>query len=132
MANKRSKRNQSAKFYCPYCGDRLWRLGTGKHHLYFQGISEIQQQFNLTRKKASLLAGQNPVQTDRATWLEEFMCRSDGKFWLYLSKQKDGSFVTKIADDSHWKRSSKTIDPNHPNPSVSEFTYRMSRKSTRI
>ena len=132
MSNKRSNRNKTPKFYCPYCDHRLWREGTGKHSLFFQGADEIQQQFGLTKKKASLLVGQSFVQVDRSTWLEEFFCQVDGKMWLKVSKDLDGTITTQVADQKHWKQSTNTIDPNKPNPSVSEFTYRMSRKSARI
>jgi hypothetical protein len=132
MSNKRSNRSKTPKFYCPYCDRRLWREGTGKHSLFFQGANEIQQQFGLTKKKASLLVGQSFVQVDRSTWLEEFFCQVDGKMWLKVSKDLDGTITTQVADQKHWKQSTNTIDPNKPNPSVSEFTYRMSRKSAKI
>lgn len=132
MPNKRKKKNQTLKIYCPYCDQRLWRMGTGKHNLYFQGVTEIQQQFGLTRKKASLLVGQNSVQVDQSSWLEEFFCNFHGKMWIHLLKQTDGNILINIANEHHWKRSSNTIDPNLPNPSVSEFTYKMSYKSNRI
>jgi hypothetical protein len=132
MSNKRSNRSKTPKFYCPYCDRRLWRVGTGKHYIYAQGADEVQAQFKLSKKKAGLLAGQNSVQVDRASWLEEFFCEQDGKMWLHLTKQEEGNIVMKIANEHHWKRSTRMIDPTKPNPSVSEFTYRMSRKSARI
>jgi hypothetical protein len=132
MSKKRSNRSKTPKFYCPYCDRRLWRQGTGKHSLYFQGVAEVQSQFNLTKKKASMLVGQNSVQVDRSTWLEEFFCEVDGKMWLKVSKDLDGRMITAVAEEKHWKQSTRTIDPNKPNPSVSEFTYRMSRKSAII
>ncbi len=72
------------------------------------------------------------MQVDRASWLEEFFCEQDGKMWLHLTKQEEGNIVMKIANEHHWKRSTRMIDPTKPNPSVSEFTYRMSRKSARV
>jgi len=132
MANQRSRRNKTAQFFCPHCERRLWRVGTGKHYLFFQGAEEIQQQFGLNKKKASLLAQQNFVQVDRGAWIEEFFCEVDGKMWLQLSKDETGKIISKLADRKHWKQSTRTIDPTKPNPSVSEFTYRMSRKSARI
>lgn len=52
--------------------------------------------------------------------------------WLKVSKDLDETITTQVAEQKHWKQSTNTIDPNKPNPSVSEFTYRMSRKSARI
>jgi len=132
MANKRSRRKKISKFYCPHCGDRLWRVGTGKHYLYYQGREEVQDHFKLTKKTATLLVKQNIVQLDRQHWLEEFLCEEHGKMWLNIWKHADGLIETSLADRHDWKRSSRTIDPTKPNPSVSEFTYRMSRKSARI
>ncbi|MGL5034865.1 MAG: hypothetical protein ACRC6M_13795, partial [Microcystaceae cyanobacterium] len=118
MANKRSRRTKTPKFNCPYCDRRLWRVGTGKHYIYAQGAEEVQAQFNLSKKNAGLLTSQNTVQVDRGAWIEEFFCEVDGKMWLQLTKKEDGEIAVKVADEKHWKRSTRTIDPNKPNPSV--------------
>jgi hypothetical protein len=94
-------------------------------------VEEIQEQFRLSRKNAGFLAQQSSVHLIRNTWLEEFFCAVDGKVWLLLTKAEDGTIASTPAKEQHWQRSTRTIDPNKPNPSVSEFSYRMSRKSTR-
>ncbi|BFM39399.1 hypothetical protein [Synechocystis sp. LKSZ1] len=131
MPGKRSRYHQVHKFYCPRCSRRLWRNGSTKHYLYCEGVQEIQEQFQLSRKNANFLAQQSSVQLIRSAWLEEFFCAVDGKIWLLLTKAEDGTITSTPAQEQHWQRSTHTIDPNKPNPSVSEFSYRMSRKSSR-
>lgn len=131
MPNKRRSRKQIHKFYCPHCGARLWRMGHEKYHLFCQGISEIQEEFNLTRKKASFLSAQELTPVNPNCWLEEFFCQDHGKFWLRVSKLADGSLTTCQVSVKDWKRTTRTIDPNLPNPSVGEYTYRHSRRACR-
>jgi hypothetical protein len=127
MPNKRSKRSQTQKFYCPHCQQRLWRLGSPKYYLFYQDVTQLKERLGITRKKAVFLAAQNPTFVDRGSWLEEFFCEEHGKMWLRLSKQTDGILEVKMAKSSDWNCTTYTINPNIPNPSVSEFSYRMSR-----
>jgi hypothetical protein len=129
MPNKRSRRSQKQKFHCPWCQHQLWRLGNPKHYLFYQGISEIKKQFNLSKKNAGFLAAQDFVQVDRRTWLEEFFCKEHGKLWMRLTSRPDGIVVATLAKETDWKRSTRTIDPDCPNPSVSEYSYKMSRRT---
>ena len=128
MPGKRSRKRTKQKFSCPYCQSQLWRMGSPKHYLYCQEISEVQKQFNISRKKASLLLSQNNTYLDRNSWIEDFCCEQHGKMWLKISKKVDNSMKVSLATDEDWKRSTGTINPNFPNPSVSEFSYSMSRK----
>lgn len=129
MANKRSSRKQVQKFYCPSCEARLWRIGSSKYTLFCQGISEIQEGFHLNRKGASLLAAQESSPVNRNTWLEEFLCSQHGKMWLRVTKSPEGLLFTSEAKDRDWKRTTRTFDPNLPNPSVSEYSFRHSRRN---
>lgn len=107
---------------------RLWRVGGPKYYLFVEGISEIQKEFNITRKKASLINVQKPTLVNRDSWLEEFFCSEHGKIWLRISKSPDGTLKTFQAKDKDWKHTSRTIYPDNPNSSVSEFTYNNSRQ----
>jgi hypothetical protein len=127
MSNKRKKRSQTQKFSCFYCQQRLWRLGSPKYHLFYQDISELRTHLGITRKKASFLAAKHPAYVDSNCWLEEFFCEEHGKIWMRVSKQADGTLVSTPAKSSDWNRTTYTINPDVPNPSVSEYTYRMSR-----
>jgi hypothetical protein len=48
--------------------------------------------------------------------------------WLLITRQSDGKLTATIPEEQDWQKTNKTFDPNRPNPSVSEFTYRMSRQ----
>jgi hypothetical protein len=128
MANKRSNRKKH-QFHCPYCQQRLWRNGSPKHYIYHEGKLEIQQGFNLTAKKASFLAAQNRTQLNQNIWLEDFFCELDGKIWLLVSR-KDGEISYRLAVQEDWLRSTKTINPDYRNCSVSEYTSKFSRGSS--
>ena len=129
MPNKRRNRSAIVTFLCPYCERRLWRLGSQKHHLFYQGAQEIAQQRGLSQKKAALLATQG-VYVDRSAWLEEFMCGEDGMMWMYIKQSPEGNINSRLAEEHDWQRTSGTLDPNTPNASVSEFTYKMSRQTS--
>ncbi len=127
MAGKRSNR-KTPKFYCPHCQKQLWRLGSTKHFLFFEGPQEIREHFKLSRKLSSFLVAQNPVQIDNEEWIEEFFCELHGNMWLHIKKENDGTLQSLgIASRSIWKRSVKTYDPDLPNTSVGEYSYKMSR-----
>ncbi|WP_218080004.1 hypothetical protein [Anthocerotibacter panamensis] len=126
MPGKRSKRGRIQHFYCPYCPLRLWRIGSPKHYLFYNGPSEITQHTQLGRKKAAFLATQGAY-IDRSAWLEEFLCSEHGLMWMSVHQDSEGKLTATPATPQEWQRTTGTIDPNIPNSSVSEFTQRMSR-----
>ena len=128
MPNKRSRKNRKQKFYCPYCQTRLWRMGSPKHYIYYQQISEIQKHLNISRKKATFLKTQHNTYLDRSSWIEDFCCRQHGKIWLKIAYKADLPMKVSLANEDDWKNTTGTINPNYPNPSVSEFSYSMSRR----
>ncbi len=126
MPNKRSGR-KTKKYFCPICEQRLWRLGTTKHHLFYKNATEIKQNTGLSSKKARLLAIQNTTYLDTNKWIEAFFCSNHGRLWLLISLQEK-DFKYRLATEKDWLQTNKTLDPRMSNPSVSEFTLRMSRK----
>lgn len=128
MPGKRSNRNKVKHFHCPYCERRLWRSGSPKHFLYYLEASEIQRNVEMSRKSAMLLANKGEY-VDNKAWIEEFFCGDHGKLWIKISRKKDGTQVTTLATSKDWQQTTHTIQPDMPNPSVSEFTYRMSRQA---
>lgn len=127
MPNKRSVRGNARKFYCPYCEDRLWRLGTTKYYLFYKNADEIRKNVGVSAKKAKFLINQNTTYLDTNRWIEGFHCSVDGNLWLTISV-KEGDYQYQIAKEADWLQTNKTQDPRLSNPSVSEFTLRMSRK----
>lgn len=130
MPNKRSRRKNTPKFYCPQCARRLWRVGGRKYFLFYEGTAEIQQGFKLPHKKAKFLAQQNPVCVNQNVWLEEFFCEADGNIWMHISRSQQGEISSRPAKREDWKRTSHTPNPDRPTCSVSDYTYRMSRRSS--
>jgi hypothetical protein len=128
MPHKRSSRKRKGYFFCCYCEQQMLRLGSPKHHLYCTEASEIKQQIGVSLKTASLLAAQGAFVSGRA-WIEEFFCQEHGRMWMVVTKKDDVLFATIPASRGDWGRTTKTVHPNIPNPSVSEYTSRMSRRS---
>ena len=126
MPNKRSRYKETSKFYCPYCQERLWRCGSEKYHMVYKDAAKIKENLGVSSKKAKLLASQGSY-LDTNTWLEEFFCREDGKMWLLVSQRENRQIKTLIAQPHHWQQTTNLINPDHPNPSVSEYSYRASR-----
>ena len=127
MPNKRRGRNKTVHFYCPYCQERLWRTGTPKYRIFYRNAVEIRRNTGMSAKSARFLSLQNSTFLDANKWIEGFCCSLDGSFWLLISF-KAGKHEYRIANEKDWLRTNATIDPRISNPSVSEFTLRMSRK----
>lgn len=126
MPGKRSRRNKAQKFFCPHCGERLWRVGSQKHHLVYTEAKDIQTQLNVSAKKAKFIAATGPSMDSRS-WIEEFFCGEHGKMWLLLKRDNDGAIHSVLAKSPDWQKATGVVDPDCPNPSVSEYTRRMSR-----
>jgi hypothetical protein len=126
MPGKRSRRGSIRRFHCPVCDSRLWRIGSEKHYLYYKDRSELSRHVGLTGRNAALAVAKGEY-VDRNAWIEEFFCGEHGKMWLLTRQRPDGSATCAPATEHDWNRTTGTRHPEHPNPSVSEFTYRMSR-----
>jgi len=128
MAGKRSKRKHAYKFPCPFCGLRLYRLGSTKYHLFYEGTNEITKNTALSRKQAALVATKG-IFIDSNHWIEEFFCGEHGNLWIVIRRSQEGEISYLPAQREDWKHTTKTIDPDLRNPSVSEFSYYMSRNA---
>lgn len=128
MPGKRSNRKETNHFCCPYCDRRLWRLGSPKHFVFYLEAAEIQKNVHISRKSATFLANKGTY-VDRNCWIEDFFCGEHGKFWMKVTRDKSDKLVATIASTDDWQHSTKTINPEIPNPSVSEFSYRISRQA---
>lgn len=127
MPNKRSKRRKVKQYSCPLCMQRLWRLGTSKYHLFYRSASEISENTGITPKKSKFLATQKNTYLDSKRWIEGFCCSNHGSLWVLISTHND-KHEYRLAKEKDWLRTERTLDPRILNPSVSEYTLRMSRK----
>ena len=126
MPNKRSKRKKTRKYFCPYCEERLWRSGGVKYYLYYKDAEEIRHNTGITMKKAKLLSLQSTTYLDRSKWIESFCCPNHGLMWFIVSIRSDW-YEYNLAQEKDWLKTNRTLDPRISNPSVGEFTLRMSR-----
>jgi hypothetical protein len=127
MPNKRRKRSQTLKISCPCCEKRLWRIGSQKHFLFYKDKNEIKKELGISNKKATFLAAKTSAFVDRNSWIEEFFCENDGQIWMHISQKLDGKKTATPVKSTDWARTTGTIDPERPNPSVSQYSSRMSR-----
>ena len=127
MPGKRSNRKCVQRFYCPYCDRRLWRLGSPKHFVFYLDAGEIQRNVSVSRKNAVVLASKGEY-VDNNSWIEEFFCAEHGKLWMKVVKKDEGKLVATLAMSNDWQQTTRTILADGRNPSVSEFSYRMSRQ----
>lgn len=102
-------------------------MGKTKHNLFYKDAKEIRENTGIPPKKAKLLSLQNSTYLDPKKWIEAFCCPSHGMLWLLISLKED-SYEYRLARERDWLQTDGTIDPTVSNPSVSEFTLRMSRK----
>jgi hypothetical protein len=124
------KRRKKQHFLCPKCDVQLLRTGSKKYPLFHEDPEEIACRANLTRKKATILLAMQGAFIHQSTWLEEFFCQSHGCLWLLVHSSNAGSLRITLPSAHDWKRTTGTVHPDLPNPSVSEFTHRMSRRAT--
>jgi hypothetical protein len=102
-------------------------LGSKKNYLYYNNKHEIRKYTGLSAKKAALLANQSSTYLDKNCWLEEFFCVEHGKMWLKIIRQDNSKLISEIAKREDWQKTGVTIDPDCVHPSVSEYSYKMSR-----
>lgn len=126
MPNKRSRRKKTAHFFCHLCQERLWRTGTPKYNLVYSNPSDIRKNTGISSKKCRLIVHRHTTYFDTNNWIEGFYCPNHGQVWLLISRQGD-IYKYRPANESDWRQTNNTIDPGNSNPSVSEFTQRMSR-----
>ncbi|WP_218081277.1 hypothetical protein [Anthocerotibacter panamensis] len=68
---------------------------------------------------------------DHSRWVEAFFCAEHGTMWLMVLKDRGtGQCEVRVPTDREWEDVAGLIDPNRPNPSVSEYSWRSSRGAT--
>jgi hypothetical protein len=71
MSCQRKGNKTTQKFYCPFCQQRLWRLGSPKYYLLSQ-----------SSHSSKLSASQTIAHANSERWLEEFFCEEHGNLWM--------------------------------------------------
>jgi hypothetical protein len=99
MPNKKQKGSRpTQKFNCPWCGQRLWRLGSPKYQPITQVRFEPPHLTAYDRASGLAVGAHDAGQLD--SWREEFFCEAHGQMWMELS-QKAGSSLIAVLDESH-------------------------------
>jgi hypothetical protein len=128
MPGKRSNRSKIEQFFCPYCEKRLWRLGGSKHYLFLANVSNTPQSSqNSSKSPREVLEEDARIDPDQ--WIEEFFCGEHSKLWMLVCRTTDNRLIAVLASKADWQRSTRTPCIDFPNPSVSEFSIRMSRRA---
>lgn len=130
MSRNRNRTANRLEIPCPMCGVRLWRGSGQKHYIFASNVEQTRELTGTTRKKAILLHTTTTTWVDRSRWIEPFFCPDDGQIWIACTRDGEGQVTGEVAPPKLWKQTTGTLDPNKPNPSVSEFTYRQSRRAT--
>ncbi|AGY60385.1 hypothetical protein [Gloeobacter kilaueensis] len=130
MARKRNRSLNRVEVNCPFCTSRLWRGCGQKHFIFSSNAEQTRELTGLTRKKAVLLHSHTATWVDRSRWIESFFCTDHGQVWIICTRNSDGQVTGETAPPRLWQQTTGTLDPSRPNPSVSEFTYRMSRRTS--
>lgn len=81
----------------------------------------------MSAKKAKLYLAKCKTYLDTKTWVEKLYCEHHGDIWLTIS-ERDGKHQYRSTNPRDWQQTVRTIDPSRSNPSVSDYTMRMSRK----
>lgn len=128
MPNIKKQKKKVNHFNCPFCKSKMWRLGDKKYYIYHEGKNQIRQNTKLSAKKAVFVANKFTSYSALNCWLEIFYCNEHGKLWLKIARQNDGNLVYQVATREDWQQTNNTINPDFINPSVSEYSYKMSRR----
>jgi hypothetical protein len=128
MPGKRSNRKKIEKFFCPYCEQRLWRLGGPKHYLCLTNASNTQQNSQEPSKPLREELNKSAC-IDPNQWIEEFFCSEHSKLWMLVCRTTHNRLIAVLASKTDWQRSTGTPCIDFPNPSASEFSIRMSRRA---
>ncbi|WP_287129560.1 hypothetical protein [Candidatus Cyanaurora vandensis] len=90
-------------------------------------VQAVMAATGFNRKRAMLLTRQG-VYVDHSRWIESFFCPTHGTMWLIVNKDKDtGEHEVRVPNDQEWEKTCGLIDPNQPNPSVSQYSWQSSR-----
>jgi hypothetical protein len=85
------KKNLVQKFNCPWCGQRLWRLGSPQQQP--RTPVRFEPPHLAAKNRASGLTEEERNVGQLDIWREEFFCEAHGLMWIELSQQADGSLI---------------------------------------
>lgn len=121
----RTRPRKGRMIKCPECMTLMERVSQ-KHNLHATTLEQLKEQ-GIARRNARLLLLQQTAVSLSSTWLEAFWCNGcQNSNWFVVTKV-DKEYHLIEAELKNWKQSNGTLDPNHLNPSVSQFTLKNSK-----
>ncbi|MFQ3612608.1 MAG: hypothetical protein SNJ68_02690 [Cyanobacteriota bacterium] len=119
------KRSQRRQIFCPIHGCFLDSVSP-KYPLFADSAGQLQVR-GMGIKTSRLVMSAYKVVPLVGEWIEEFWCSEcQESKWYHIRKIGERNYEVRVAKDDLWQNASKVVNP-HQNPSVSEYTFRVSR-----
>jgi hypothetical protein len=125
---KRYGRSKSRQLYCPAHPEQRISGNGQKYFLHLLRPEELKLR-GMSDKKAKLVIQAHPVLVLSNEWLEELFCPQCGTtHWCHVVRHDRVEHTVRWAPRELWQQVAH-VDPLVPNPSVSQFTRRASRRT---
>ena len=124
LSRRRPRRRQ---LFCPARPQQRIQGNGRKYHLHLQRVEELLQR-GVSEKKARQILQAYPVLVLGDEWLEELYCPECGmSHWCHVVRHDRIRHTVHWASRELWQQVAH-VDPLVPNPSVSQFSRRASRR----
>jgi hypothetical protein len=126
--HKRRGRPKSRQLFCPAHPDQQISGNGRKYFLHLLRPEELKLR-GMSDKKAKLVIQAHPVLVLSNEWLEELFCPQCGTtHWCHVVRHDRVEHSVRWAPRELWLQVAH-VDPLVPNPSVSQYTRRASRRA---
>ena len=124
---RRNSRSKSRELFCPAHSEQRIS-GNGRKYFLHLVDAETLRQRGMSDKRARLVIQAYPVLVLSNEWLEELFCLQCGSSrWCHVVRHDRVEHSVSWAPRDLWQQVAH-VDPCVPNPSVSEFSRRSSRR----
>jgi hypothetical protein len=124
---RRNSRSKSRELFCPAHSEQRIS-GNGRKYFLHLVDAETLRQRGMSDKRARLVIQAYPVLVLSNEWLEELFCLQCGSSrWCHVVRHDRVVHTVRWAPRELWEQVAH-VDPCVPNPSVSEFSRRSSRR----
>lgn len=126
--DRNRKRSKRRAIYCPLHGCYL-DSASQKYKIFADQAGQLQQR-GMSRRNALMLVANRTAVSLEGEWLEAFWCEQCQQIkWYHVRKCDERSYEISLAPQELWQQATGVIS-SQGNPSVSEFTRRISRDVT--
>ena len=127
--HKQRTRSRKRELFCPKHPDQKITGNGKKYFLHLLSADELHSR-GIPSTKAKLIINAYPVLVLSNEWLEELFCPLCGQnSWFHVIRNDRVRHSVRIAPRELWMQVAH-VDPCIPNPSVSEFTRRSSKRAS--